>query len=59
MTTAHAGAAAACEEAGRNVLESVAYATGIWWLLYASDAVAVSVSYHLTHILEEHDAAER
>jgi hypothetical protein len=37
----------------------VAYATGIWWLLYASDAVAVSVSYHLTHILEEHDAAER
>ena len=42
-----------CEHHGRQLLESVACATGVWWLLYASHAVAVSVSYHHTHIIEE------
>lgn len=46
-------AAESCEHAGRQLLEAVAHATGEWWLLYANHDVAVSVSYHYTHILEE------
>lgn len=42
-----------CEHVGRQLLEAVAHATGEWWLLYASHDVAVSVSYHFTHIQEE------
>jgi hypothetical protein len=46
-------AAERCEHAGRQLLEAVAYATGEWWLLYANHDVAVSVSYHYTHLLED------
>jgi hypothetical protein len=42
-----------CEHHGRQLLDAVAHATGIWWLLYASHEVAVSVSYHHTHLVEE------
>ncbi len=42
-----------CEQHGRQLLEAVAHATGVWWLLYASHDVAVSVSYHHTHLIEE------
>ena len=46
-------AARTCEARGRVLLEVAAYATGSWWMLYASHAVAVSASYHFTHMLED------
>jgi hypothetical protein len=48
-----ANAARVCEARGRVLLEAAAYATGCWWLLYASYEVAVSASYHFTHMLED------